>query len=384
MKKKMILMIISILTVLTLLAVAAADQPEDVKEFSLQEAVDYALENSNLIKLSEVAVDKAKVSYKEADGAYDKIKNIPGGTGSLEQYKLKEGYYRDLAKMGVTLAEKGKEQTNEIVKFSVESAYFDLLFARDKAEIEKSVLESAHKDMDIVNKKFELGMVSKVDVLTSEANLESAQLAYNTAVRGKEYKLMSFNKTLGLPLKTEVALTDELTYDEPVEADIEEKVALALQNRYEVIAAREQYEMDKKNFDLTAVWYTPNTYVHQEAKYQMDSSYYSLVSTEQETELSVRKAYMDMMSAYDSISVLDKNVESLEQAYHLTQLRYDVGMATSYDVINALNALNEVKLQRLQSVHAYNLASKQFEASYGIGITSAAGYSVQGSAPMGM
>ncbi len=412
MKRKMVLAVAGILTVCVLAGTAAVGQPEAAaeqaagsKEFSLQEAVDYALENSSLVKLSAVAVDTAEVAYKEANDAYkdgksyyDILASAESGTVSLsdrfEAYKLKEGYYKDLAEMGVTLARKGEEQTAEIVKFSVESAYFDLLFARDKVEIQKSVLDAAGRDMDIVDKKFELGMVSEVDVLSAEASLESARLSYNTAVREAEYKAMTFNKTLGLPLKTEVVLTDELTYDQPPEEDLEERVAQALENRYEIIAAREQYEMDKRNLDLTGGFYTSTTYAYKEAQYQMDSSYYSLVSTEQDIELSVRKAYMDMMSAYDSIGVLDKNVERLEQAYHLAQLRYDVGMATSHDVVNALNALNEVKLQRLQSVHAYNLARKQFEASYGIGISpagssgmsgmSAGGQSGQGSGSSGM
>ncbi len=37
------------------------------------------------------------------------------------------------------------------------------------------MLDSAEKDMDIANKKYELGMVSQVDVLSSEAALESAK-----------------------------------------------------------------------------------------------------------------------------------------------------------------------------------------------------------------
>lgn len=382
MMRKGILVAVSILLVSVLLATAGAQESREVKSLSLEEAVNYALENSQAIKLAQLAVEEAEVSYKEADSAYDKIKNIPSAD-SLETYKLKEGYYRDLAKMGLTLAEKAEEQAREAVKFSVESAYFDLLFARDKVELQKDILEAAQKDMDIVNKKYELGMVAQIDVLSTQANLESARYNYNQAVRDAEYKLMSFNKTLGLPLKTEVELTDELTYSPPPEVDLEEKVAQALENRYEVIAAGEQYRVDKMNFDLTSVWYTPNTYVYKHAKYQMESSHQSLLSTQQEVELSVRKAYMDMIGAYEGIRVMDKNVERLEKAYNLTRLRYDVGMATSYDVINALNALNQVRLQRLQAIHAYNLARKQFEVSYGIGISSAGGYSAQ-SMPSGM
>ncbi|MDD4707352.1 MAG: TolC family protein, partial [Firmicutes bacterium] len=275
--------------------------------------------------------------------------------------------------MGRTLAEKGREQTIETVKMAVQSAYFNLLFAQDKAEIQRSILDSAKKDMDIAGKKYELGMVSQVDVLSSEAALESAKLGYNTATRDLEYQRMSFNKTLGLPLKTEVGLTDSLTFEEPPGADIEEEVTLALQNRYEVIAAKEQYRVNELNHKLTLGWYPENTFVTRQARYDMESTHQSLVNAEQDVELSVRKAYMDMQSAYDSIGVLSKNVERLQKAYDIARLRYDTGMATSQEVVNALNALNDIKLQHLQAVHGYNLARIQFEASSGIGIAAAAG-----------
>ena len=344
--------------------------------------MDYALENSAAIKLSYTAVDKAEVGYREAKSAYDKADDAGGLSREermlmssqmlFENYKLTEGFYKEMADMGRTLAKKGREQTIETVKMAVQNAYFNLLFVKEKAQIQKSILDSAKKDMDIANKKYELGMVSQVDVLSSEAALESAKLGYNTALRDLEYQVMSFNKTLGLPLKTEVTLTDSLAFEEPPEADLEERVTLALQNRYEVIAAKEQYRVNELNHKLTLGWYPENTFATRQARYDMENSHHKLVSAEQDVELSVRKAYMDMQSAYESIRVLGKNVERLEKAYDIARLRYDTGMATSQEVVNALNALNDIKLQRLQAIHGYNLAKIQFEASSGIGVAAPA------------
>ncbi|MFA6669590.1 MAG: TolC family protein [Bacillota bacterium] len=383
MKRKLFAVVLCLITACALFTFAGADEAEDTMTLTLQQAVDYALENSAAIKLSHTAVEKAEVGYKEAKSAYDKADKAGGLSREdrmlmssqmiFENYKMTEGYYKEMADMGRTLAEKGREQTIETVKMAVQSAYFNLLFAQDKAEIQRSILDSAKKDMDIAGKKYELGMVSQVDVLSSEAALESAKLGYNTATRDLEYQRMSFNKTLGLPLKTEVGLTDSLTFEEPPGADIEEEVTLALQNRYEVIAAKEQYRVNELNHKLTLGWYPENTFVTRQARYDMESTHQSLVNAEQDVELSVRKAYMDMQSAYDSIGVLSKNVERLQKAYDIARLRYDTGMATSQEVVNALNALNDIKLQHLQAVHGYNLARIQFEASSGIGIAAAAG-----------
>lgn len=385
MKRKLLAVVLCIVTAGALFVSAGANEAKEEMTLSLQQAVDYALENSTAIKLSNTAVEKAEVGYSEAKKAIDKTekqieeltrqeKSAMGSQVLFENYKVTKGYYKELAGMGVTLAEAGSEQTIETVKMAVRSAYFDLLFAWEKVNIQKSMLDSARKDMDIANKKYELGMVSQVDVLASEAGLESARLSHQTAVRDAEYKLMSFNKTLGLPLKTLVSLTDSLDYTAPEETDIEAKVAEALENRYEILAAREQYRIDKMDFELTASWYLENTFANQKAKHQMESSQYKLVNAEQDVELSVRKTYMDMNSAYESIGVLAKNIERLEKAYHITKLRYDMGMSTSQEVVNALNALNDIKLQHLQAIHGYNLAKIQFEASSGIGIAVPGGF----------
>jgi outer membrane protein TolC len=376
--KKVFTVTLCVVTVLALFTSAGADEADDTMTFSLEQAVDYALENSAAIKLSHTAVDKAEVGYREAKSAYDRAeeaKDLPReermGMGSqmlFENYKVTKGYYKELTDMGRTLAQAGRDQTLETVKMAVQNAYFNLLFAADKADIQKSMLDSAKKDMEIANKKYELGMVSQVDVLSYEAALESARLGYNTAKRDLEYQGMSFNKTLGLPLKTDVELTDRLGLEGPDEADLEETVALALENRYEIIAAKEQYRVNQLNHKLTLGWYPENTFVTRQARYDMEESHHKLVNAEQEVELSVRKAYMDMNSAYESIAVLGKNVERLEKAYDIARLQYDMGMATSHDVVNALNALNDIKLQHLQAIHGYNLAKVQFEASSGIGI----------------
>ena len=383
MKRKLFALALCIVTAAILFTSAGADEAEQAVTFSLQQAVDYALENSAAIKLANTAVDKAEVGYREAKSAYDKadeagelpreLRMQMSSEMRFESYKLAEGYYKEMADMGRTLAKAGREQAMETVKMAVQNAYFNLLFAQEKAKIQESVLESAERDMDIANKKYELGMVSQVDVLSSEAALESARLGYNTALRELEYQAMSFNKTLGLPLKTSVNLTDSLTHEEPPEADLEERVALALKNRYEVIAAKEQYRVNELNHRLTLGWYPENTFITRQARYDMEKSHHQMVSAEQDVELSVRKAYMDMHSAYESINVLGKNVERLQKAYDITRLRYDSGMATSQEVVNALNALNDIKLQHLKAIHGYNLARLQFEASSGIGIAAAGG-----------
>jgi len=368
MKQKILALVLCVLVAAGgLFTSGIAQNEQQVMEFTIEEAIDYALEHSNSVKLSEIAVDKAKVSYREADSAYDKVKNLPSAD-SLETYKLKEGYYKDLAKMGVTLAEKGVVQTRELTRMTIEQMFYETLHAEEEKSIQEEVLKAAERDLEIVQKKFDSGMASELEVMSAEAGVADAQQKYNAAVRDAEYSMMNLNKYLGLPVKTQLKLNNKLELASLPEVDIEEKVAEAIENRLEVISAVEQYDMDKMNFDLISVWYTPNTYKYQAAKYSMENSNYLLVSAQQDVEISVRKAYNDMLNAYEMLDVMKKQVQLAEKSYKVARIKYEVGMSTANEMRKALNAYNEAKLGESQLVLSCNLAKINFEASYGIGI----------------
>ena len=78
MKKKLLAVVLCVVTACALFVSAGADEAKDTVTFSLQQAVDYALENSAAIKLSYTAVDKAEVGYREAKSAYDKADDAGG------------------------------------------------------------------------------------------------------------------------------------------------------------------------------------------------------------------------------------------------------------------------------------------------------------------
>lgn len=371
MKKKLSVILAACLLMVSLTTPSFAEDKEAAeKSFSLQQATDYALANNPMIGISQTGIDKAKVSLREAVSAFNKMED--SDLVSFEATQVKRGYFKRLAQMGVTIAEKSQLQTKEMIKFSVENSYFNLLNAKENLDIQNSIVNASKENYDIVNNKYKLGLASEVELVAAEASYSQSQLDQKSANSALEYAKMSFNKTLGLPLDTKVNLTDTLKAEAPPEINLEEKVASALQNRMEIISASEQYEVDKLNLEVTSTWYPENTYKYQSAKYAMENSSYALENSRQTVELSVRKAYMDMMDAYNALGTLDSTIAQLEKVYDVTKLKYDTGMATNNEVVDALNKTKEIKLKKSQALLGFNLAKKQFEASYGIGISSPA------------
>jgi|GEM_PF-1094893 len=362
----------------------------EVMSFTLEQAVEYALANNPQIAISETGLEKAKVQVKEAEAAVREVRKAQrnvnkasGGTVpkipstsmasavfNFNNLLIEDGLYKRTAEMGLLLAEKRKIQVEETLKFMVENSYFNLLNAQNKLNIQNSILDLAKKNVEITNQKYSQGLVSEMDVISSNIALAQAETEKKAAERDLQYAQMNFNRTVGLPLTATVQLIDQLKANPPVEVDIEQKIKEALENRMEVIQASEQYEVDKLNFEITGKWYTPNTYKYQEAKYTMDSSAYALEKTKQTIELSVHKAYMDMLNAYGSLTVLEQSVDQVRKVYEISEIKYKAGMATNTETLDSLNKLKEIELQREQVLLAYNLAQKQFEISCGVGLAS--------------
>ncbi len=397
MKKRILSLVIVGILLLSMIATSFAEEATTAKSFTLQEAIDYAIENSTQLKKLNADIDAAEIDVKKAGKAYNSTKDysladmqtgISAGItlNDSQQYevvakqtfdssidtilqlaRVKNGYYKEATKMGLMLTEKGKEMATEGIEFSVEQSYFNVLHAQENLDIQKSILSAAKQNLDAGNKKLELGLVSEIEVMSFEIAYSQAEIGYKSAVRQLEYAKMTFNKAVGLPLDTKVELTEVITIEPPEEVDLNEKVSEALQNRMEVISGQEQYNLSKLNYDICKSA-SPGSYDLKIARYTLESNECELAETKKAVELSVQKAYMDMMDAYEGLTILDKSIVQVEKVYDATKKRYEVGMATENEVIESLNQLQEIKLQRSEVAAGYNLAKKMFKVTYGIGL----------------
>lgn len=374
MKRILLLTLVAVLIISS--SVIFADNQESIKSLTLQQAIDIALENSQDMQIAELNIEKANIGLKEAKKAQDDLEDFKAMYGTtldnqLSTKLVKKGYYVKLSESGKLLAEKGKILNEEIIKFSVETNYYDVLFSKENIKVKEQNLERSKKQHDDVVAKFNLGMSTKQEILTAEANLQQANLDLENAKSDYEYKIMNFNQTIGMPLTEEINLTDKLEF-EPVEAiDIDEKIAEALENRFDIIQSKENYENEKLEFDLTTSIFSLKTYKGKTALYDKESTYNELVKAENDVKLNVRKAYIDLTKAERGVQAFEKSIESLKEAYRLSTLSYEVGLSTLLDVLNAQKALNDVELAYLQTLYNYNMCKLNFELSYGIGLSGA-------------
>ncbi len=106
------------------------------------------------------------------------------------------------SKLNLQQAELNKEQNSQTLKQDIYTAYNDATAALQKFNANKKAVETAQKTYDFATKRFEVGLLSTYDLITSQNNLTRAK--YDMLSSQYDYvfkiKLLEFYKGQGLKL----------------------------------------------------------------------------------------------------------------------------------------------------------------------------------------
>lgn len=353
----------------SVLGFAENDADAEPTSMTMDDAVAYALENNRDIEIAEFNIEKEALNKRESDDAYNNAQKSSSSQYSTLSGKLvKKGYYKLLADLSYDLSFKQKEAAEFGAVTGAKSGFYTVLNKIKDIDTRTLNLERAQKVHDIARRKFDLGLGTRQELLMAEANLETARLDLESARDDLAYERMAFNKTLALPLEETIVFEGGFVFEPCPETDLEEKTAEALENRIDVIAARQAYEAAKLKEEIYGLFYTPNVYDYKQVQYEARTAYNELINAEDGARLSVQKAWIDLKKAERAVVSLEKNVASLQEVYRLTELTYDVGMGTQTELLQAQVDLENLELAYNQALMGYELAKLAFEASWQFGI----------------
>lgn len=334
---------------------------------SMEEAIELGLKNNEALKIAQFDIEKNQVISKKASSLWSKAPE----NSMIETKLLSDGYYKRQSEMAVKLSRKSKELLEQKMELGIKNSYYEINRIIKDIEVKEENVLRVMEQQRIAEAKLKVGTGIKQEVLTAQAAVEEANLALANAQDDLIYKRMEFNKLLGLPFDSIINLTqnviNNMSLQKSENIDLTVKVSEAHKNRIEVIQAQENVEVTKLYFDIVSSYSAENTYDYRAANYDKEKANNELNDAKQNVELSVNNSYLNMQKAARAISVFEKNIASLEEAYRLSQLSYEAGVGVQMDVLNAQNMLYNAELSYVQSLHNYNLAKLSFEASYGIG-----------------
>ncbi|MDI6601618.1 MAG: TolC family protein [Thermoanaerobacteraceae bacterium] len=389
---KIVSFLMSIIMIGTLLVPASglAEEGIEVKSFTLEEAIDYALQNNDSLKNMDLQIEIMQNQYDQVEYRLkrqfdvkdiDKIADSDIYKMAVTDYNSAQGVLiapKEL-RNGLDTLKKTKLQAQEAIKLAVEQAYYKVLEDQQNLEVLNKSLELAEKAQKIAKVQFDNGMITKDQVLQAEIGVSGVKMQIEQAENTLEKDMLNLNRQLGLPLKTQLKLETSFKVPDIKGIDVEAGVESALKNRMEVLEAKKDLDIKQQDFDLVKKYYPDITFQYKNGLLNLNNSKFALQSAEQDVELDVRGKYLDLMSASTAVPVLEMNVDKAKESLRLAQLRFENGLGTIIDVLNAQNTLLQNQLNLVETQHMLNLAKINYNVSTGIGLPKISQASTSGS-----
>ncbi|WP_346883174.1 TolC family protein [uncultured Algibacter sp.] len=230
---------------------------ENTFSFSLQDAVNYALEHNRTISNADLNILAAKQTVWETtanglpqiNGAIDYQNNIktPFNTDdlapndpfrflfpkhslipslSLSQLIFDGGYIVGLQsnKVFLTISELAKDKTNNDIETAVVSAYNNALLTKESIEIMKNNIAVLEENLNETTKIFENGLTEEEDVEQLQLTLSNLEINLKNLESLYDISKGYLKLLLGIDLQNTINLTDTL------EALVNENISLELLN----------------------------------------------------------------------------------------------------------------------------------------------------------
>lgn len=300
-----------------------------------------------------------------------------------------------------------EEQAYNEMKETATTGYFNMLNATNMKALRQESVDRLQAHLDNVIAQYNVGIVARADVLRSEVELANAQQNYITASNEYDVAEATLNNIIGTPLGTTLLLKDRLQY-EPYENDMAYCLAYSEQHRPELKQA--EYAIDSAEAALVVArsGHMPKVYANASNNWGGNGSdwpgdddenwsvgvtasmnvfdsgvTWSKIHAAQENlakakesqrqikdnvELEVRTDYLNLREAEKRISTTQVAVASAEEDYHIAVVRYQAGVGTNIDVMDAQEALTQAKTNYYQALYNYNTSKAALNTSMGVGV----------------
>jgi outer membrane protein TolC len=312
-------------------------------------------------------------------------------------------------------SEQNFQRSRQQIAFSVRGAYYAVLTAEEAVSVAQDVVNSAEEHLRVARLRYEAGVAPRYDVLAAEARVARVQQGLISAESDRDTAWAGLATVMGVTIPggtklstprpedvKPVSLTDLTTEALAQRPDV--KTALAA-----VAAARAQVEVARAarrpTIDGAMTWnlqpkvaipgeqlgLAPGT----ELVVSQNSGFISLSATwnlfnggfvygnirafqarqrqaEQAVEqlrlqigLEVKTGYFALRGAHAQLAAARKEVEQAQEAHRVATLRYQEGVGTSVEILDAEATLQDARTRLNQAVFGLNLALAQLDLATG-------------------
>lgn len=388
---------------------------------SLQDSVRLALQNNPAIKVAVADQEKSEWAINEAQGgklptlslgsSYNLKQSGSVGSGNDLNNSLRLGWQVysggrvegqiDQAKKNAGIAALGIEKAKEQVKLDTVTSYFTVLQTGNLVDVNRQTVTNLTEHLNSVQAKYDAGVVAKSDVLRAEVELANARQNLIKAENNYDLAKNSLMSNMMVDAGTDLTLTESLQYA-PYEKTLDDCLVLAEKNRPDIAQADAAVAMAATGIDLaksgrlpsvslsasngwsdgvlpasdnwsvgvSASWNLFDAGVTGAKVKQADASLTKAQEQAKQTKtgglLEVRQNYLSMTEAQKRLDTNAVAESKAEEDLYIAKEKYNAGVGTNLDVIDAQLALTQAKTNRIQSLYDYNVSVAKLNKAIGV------------------
>ena len=341
----------------------------------------------------EQALDAAEDSFTNTSSANFNFNNDLSLT-----YNIYEGGRRGAAirasQKQLEFTELDLEAIVEQIRLDTATDYYNLQNSDAQVEIEKASVADAQQTLKDAQLLEKAGLGTRFDVLRAEVELAQAQQRLSTAMANQNIARRQLAETLSVSHDTDLSTADKIEEAGTWELSLPESIVRAFKNRAELEQLLLQREIGEEQRTIALSQVRPT--VSATANYSLDNDFEndtidfndsytvgvnlqwrlfdggaaraSARQSEKDIEIAetqfanqrnqirfaVEQAFFGLEANKKNIGTATKEVELAEESLRLARLRFQAGVGTQTDVIEAQTQLTTARGNLLSSIIDYN------------------------------
>ncbi|MBE7385632.1 MAG: TolC family protein [Leptolyngbya sp. SIO1E4] len=297
------------------------------------------------------------------------------------------------------------------VRLQVTNAYYDLQDAESQAEIFRADIERRSRSLRDIEALLGAGLATRLDLLNSQVELDASQQNLINAESQVESAQSTLVQILSTPLGLTITTAEPVATVDPWQLSLEETIFLALQNRAELdqqLAQRQAAEAQRQaalagtrpqvnlfaTYDLLQLYtddprgsavegfgdgYSLGLTVNwlildggaanagaraAEANIEVADLQFSETSNQIRSEIT--QAYASLLANTENLETAENAVSRAEEALRIARLRFQAGVGTQSDVLDAEFRLTQALGNVTTAVLGYNRSIAALQRFIGI------------------
>ena len=311
----------------------------------------------------------------------------------------------------ITAANMGLDLIKSDVSVNVRIAYYNYMLALKVVAINEERVAQSQQHLAKAKSFFEIGTISDSEVSQAELNLSNSELELINARGQAKLAQIQLNNSMGVtgivPFAKHYKLVSELSYI-PFTADLAEAIGISIDNRKDILAADLKLKATRSTLSAAKSRYYPiisasgglGPYIkrlEEEDRRQINLNYTFGINLNwpifqglsvnadiaeaqgniriAESQLSVRKqkAIQEVQEAYHLVKLKEESYKGTEKivaqanrSRALAKGRYDTGLGSAIEVMDANVAVANSKITQTRALHEYHIALVNFQKAVGI------------------